>query len=149
MARRVRHADRSAFPQVRLVGLAECGTHAIFGAATGPYGAAEQTLARRLVGQLGPGMLCLADRGFAGVPLFDAARATGADLLWRAKSNAVLPVLERFDDGSFRSEIVATPDKRTLRQRARRASHRVHHRRPRPARHAGALPAADHDPGPG
>jgi hypothetical protein len=103
----------SAFPQVRLVGLAECGTHAIFGAAIGPYGDAEQSLARGLLGGLGPGMLCLADRGFAGVPLFDAAQATGADLLWRAKSNAVLPVLERFDDGSFRSEIVATPDKRT------------------------------------
>lgn len=103
----------SAFPQVRLVGLAECGTHAIFGAAIGAYADSEQTLTRQLLGQLGPGMLCLADRGFAGVPLFDAAQATGADLLWRAKSNAVLPVLERFDDGSFRSEIVATPDKRT------------------------------------
>jgi hypothetical protein len=35
--------------------------------------------------------------------------------LWRAKANAVLPVHERFDDGSFRSEIVATGDKRTRR----------------------------------
>lgn len=103
----------SAFPQVRLVGLAECGTHVIIGAAIGAYADSEQTLTRRLLGQLGPGMLCLADRGFAGVPLFDAAQATGADLLWRAKSNAVLPVLERFDDGSFRSEIVATGDKHT------------------------------------
>ncbi len=103
----------SAFPQVRVVGLAECGTHAIFGAAIGPYADSEQRLTRRLLGQLGPGMLCLADRGFAGFPLFAAAAATGADLLWRAKSNAVLPVLERYDDGSFRSEIVATPDKRT------------------------------------
>lgn len=103
----------SAFPQVRLVGLAECGTHAITGAALGAYADSEQTLTRELLGLLGPGMLCLADRGFAGFPLFDAAQATGADLLWRAKSNAVLPVLERFDDGSFRSEIVATGDKRT------------------------------------
>lgn len=103
----------SAFPQVRVVGLAECGTHAIFGAAIGPYADSEQALTRGLLDQLGPGMLCLADRGFAGFPLFEAAAATGADLLWRARSNAVLPVLERFDDGSFRSEIVATPDKRT------------------------------------
>lgn len=33
--------------------------------------------------------------------------------MWRAKTNAVLPVLERLPDGSFRSELVATPDKRT------------------------------------
>lgn len=103
----------SAFPQVRLVGLAECGTHAVTGVAIGPYADSEQVLTRGLLGHLGPGMLCLADRGFAGFPLFEAAQATGADLLWRAKSNAVLPVLQRFDDGSFLSEIVATPDKRT------------------------------------
>jgi len=103
----------SAFPQVRVVGVAECGTHAITGVALGAYSDAEQVLTRGLLGHLGPGMLCLADRGFAGFPLFEAARATGADLLWRAKSNAVLPVLQRHDDGSYRSEIVATPDKRT------------------------------------
>ncbi len=28
---------------------------------------------------------------------------TGADLLWRMKTNLRLPVLERFDDGSYRS----------------------------------------------
>lgn len=103
----------AAFPQVRLVGFAECGTHAITGAAMGPYADSEQTLTRQLLGHLGPGMLCLADRGFAGFPLFAAAHATGADLLWRARSNAVLPVFERHDDGSFLSEIVATPDKHT------------------------------------
>ena len=101
----------SAFPQARLVAFAECGSHAMTGAAIGPYGDSEQALTRQLLEHLGPGMLCLADRGFAGFPLFEAAQATGADLLWRAKSNAVLPVLERFNDGSFRSEIVATPDK--------------------------------------
>ena len=42
--------------------------------------------------------------------------ASGADLLWRAKGNAVLPVLERFSDGSFRSELVATGDKRAREQ---------------------------------
>ncbi len=60
-------------------------------------------------------MLCLADRGFTNHPLFTAAAATGADLLWRAKGNAVLPELERLPDGSYRSEIVATADKRSRR----------------------------------
>ena len=40
-----------------------------------------------------------------------AAARTGADLLWRAKGNAVLPVLARYPDGSFRSELVASDDK--------------------------------------
>jgi hypothetical protein len=32
-------------------------------------------------------MLCLADRGFVGFELWQSARATSADLLWRVKSN--------------------------------------------------------------
>ncbi len=108
--------EGSAFPQLRIVALGECGTHAIFAAAMASYDAGEVTLAKQLTGALRPGMLCLADRGFTAHPLFSAAAANGADLLWRAKGNAVLPVLERFPDGSFRSELVATPDKRTREQ---------------------------------
>lgn len=104
--------EGSAFPQLRVVALGECGTHAIIAAAMDSYDVGEVTLAKRMVGALEPGMLVLADRGFTAHPLFAAAAATGADLLWRAKSNAVLPVLERLPDGSFRSELVATPDKR-------------------------------------
>jgi len=52
---------------------------------------------------MSPGMLVLADRGYCGVPLWRRASATGADLLWRMKANLRLPVLERFDDGSYRS----------------------------------------------
>jgi hypothetical protein len=104
--------DGSAFPQLRLVALGECGTHAVIAAQMDSYTVAEVTLAKKLVPGLQPGMLCLADRGFTAHPLFAAAAASGADLLWRAKSNAVLPVLERLPDGSFRSELVASTDKR-------------------------------------
>lgn len=114
--------EGSAFPQMRLVALGECGTHAIIAAAMDSYDIGEVTLATELVGALGPGMLVLADRGFSGHPLFSAAAATGADLLWRVRGNALLPVLERFPDGSFRSELVATSDRRT---RANVASVRV------------------------
>ncbi len=48
-------------------------------------------------------MLVLADRGYCGFPLWRRAASTGADLLWRMKANLRLPVLERFDDGSYRS----------------------------------------------
>src|SRR5680860_1288170 len=95
-----------------LEALVERGTHAMFAAAMGPYGVGDPTLARQLVAAVGPQTLVLADRGFTAHPLFSAFAGTGADLLWRAKGNAVLPVLERFADGSYRSEIVATDDKR-------------------------------------
>jgi Insertion element 4 transposase N-terminal/Transposase DDE domain len=108
--------DGSAFPQVRIVALGECGTHAVIAAVMDSYAVVEQTLAKRLVTALAPGMLCLADRGFTSHPMFSAAAATGAALLWRAKNNAVLPVLEPLPDGSFLSELVATPDKRRREQ---------------------------------
>ncbi len=104
--------DGSAFPQLRIVALGECGTHAVIAAVMDSYAVVEQTLAKRLVPALQIGMLCLADRGFTAHPLMSAAAKTGADLLWRAKGNAVLPVLERHADGSFRSELVASDDKR-------------------------------------
>jgi hypothetical protein len=94
-----------AFPQVRVLGLAECGSHAIVDAALGTYRQGEQTLAESVLRSLKPGMLLLADRGFFSYPLWDKARATGADLLWRLKSNAVLPVEKRYGDGSFASHI--------------------------------------------
>jgi hypothetical protein len=105
--------EGSAFPQLRIVALGECGTHAIIAAAMDSYDVGEVTLAKAMVSALAPGMLVLADRGFTAHPLFAAAADTGADLLWRAKTNAVLPVLERLPDGSFRSELVATADKAT------------------------------------
>jgi hypothetical protein len=94
-----------AFPQVRVLGLAECGSHAIIDAAIGTYSQGEQTLAESVLRSLKPGMLLLADRGFFSYPLWDKARATGADLLWRLKSNAVLAVEKRYSDGSFASHI--------------------------------------------
>ena len=102
-----------AFPQLRLVALGECGTHALFAAAAGAYTTGEPTLARELAGWAREGMLVLADRGFTAHPLFSAFAASGAELLWRAKENAVLPVIERYQDGSFRSELVASTDKRS------------------------------------
>jgi transposase IS4-like protein/DDE family transposase len=94
-----------AFPQVRVLGLAECGSHTIIDAAVGSYRHGEQSLAEQVLRSLLPGMLLLADRGFFSYTLWDKARGTGADLLWRIKSNAVLPVEKRYSDGSFASHV--------------------------------------------
>ena len=92
-----------AFPQIRIVGLAECGTHALVGAAMGPYSTGEATLARELLGAMAKGMLVLADRYFYSFAFWNEAAVTGADLLWRTKSNHILPVEERLADGSYLS----------------------------------------------
>jgi hypothetical protein len=105
-----RRGDQSAFPQVRVLAVAECGTHAIIQATIGPFTSGEVTLAPEVFGVLAPGVLLLADRGFAGFDLWRQAHRTGAALVWRTKTNAVLPVLEPLADGSYLSELVAARD---------------------------------------
>ncbi|MGC8626517.1 MAG: IS4 family transposase [Acidimicrobiales bacterium] len=101
-----RGEGRSAYPQVRLVGLGECGTHAVFAAAMGPYTSAEKTLAGEVLAKLAPGMVLLADCGFLGYELWQAAAATGAQLVWRASDTFSLPALELLADGSYLSRLV-------------------------------------------
>jgi len=102
----------SGFPQLRLLALLETGTHAIFAAVTAGYASSEVPLAREVLAQLGPGMLCLADRGFLGYALWRDAAATGADLLWRVRGGDVLPCLQRLDDGSCLSRLYPSPQHR-------------------------------------
>jgi hypothetical protein len=101
------------WPQVRLVTVVACGTRGIIDAAfrgrRAPR-ASEQDLARTIAarGQLGPGMLLLADRNFSGCPVAAALAATGADLLIRVKSSQWLTTLSVLPDGS-RRPVLATP----------------------------------------
>jgi hypothetical protein len=97
--------ERAAFPQARVVGLVECGTHALVDAEVGAYTTAENTLAGGLVDRLEPGMLVLADRGFCGFPLWSKAAATGADLLWRASSVMKPRHVATLDDGTWLAEL--------------------------------------------
>lgn len=106
-----RGQGRSAYPQARVAAVAECGTHVVFAAEVAPLSVHETALAERLFPALTKDMLLLADRGFCGLDLWRAARAGGADLLWRVRSTAVLPILTPLDDGSYLSEIVAARDK--------------------------------------
>lgn len=94
-----------AFPQLRLVGLGECGTHAMIAVAHGPLADSERTLAAGLLAGLCEDMLCLADRGFYSYALWNQARGSGAQLLWRMKANARLPVQTRLADGSYLTAI--------------------------------------------
>jgi hypothetical protein len=100
--------EHPAFPKVRVVTIGECGSHAKVAAQMGPVGgkgSSEQALARRMLGQLEPGWLLIADRGFYNWPDWQAAAATGAALLWRVKADLRLPVLELLPDGSYLSVV--------------------------------------------
>jgi hypothetical protein len=96
---------RTGYPQIRFTALVENGTHALFGLACAGFKDSEVSLAHQTIAHLKPGMLCLADRGLAGFPLWQAASATGAHLLWRVTKNRHLPVLKRLPDGSYLSQI--------------------------------------------
>jgi len=103
----------SAFPQVRLVSLVENGTHVLFGTRMAGVGTGEITLAKDVLPSLRKGMLCLADRNFYGFKLWNQARSTGADLLWRMRKNIRLPCEKRLPDGSYLSRVYASrKDKR-------------------------------------
>jgi hypothetical protein len=98
-----------ANPLLRLMTLVECGTHAIIDAVfDGVAHASEIVLAKRLVASLAPGMLHLADRNFLGYSLWATAAATGADLIWRAKSNIYLAPTAHLPDRSYLA-ILPTP----------------------------------------
>ena len=88
--------------------LAECGTHAILDAEVGPCTTSEIALSRDLLGRLEPRMLVLADRGFYGFHLWQRAASTGADLLWRVKTNLRPRYLETLADGSWLARVVPT-----------------------------------------
>ena len=96
---------KAAFPQLRWVTLLENGTHVLFGAEMGRYKKGEKTLAQKVVRRLPADALCLADRNFFSYALWNAALATGANLLWRVPNNLILPKLRRLSDGSYLSKI--------------------------------------------
>jgi hypothetical protein len=104
--------DLSAFPQARMVGLTEIGTHAIVAAEIDRYATSEMVMVTKVMKCLRAGMLLLADRGFWSFDLWEQARKTDAELLFRTKAAVVLPVVEVLDDGSYLSHITASSDRR-------------------------------------
>ncbi|MDT3441530.1 IS4 family transposase [Pseudofrankia sp. BMG5.37] len=97
---------RSAFPKMRVVALAECGTHAFRAAEVGGWAAGEKTLARGLLVRLDRDEVLTADRGFYSFENWSLAAATGADLIWRAPTGLGLPVVEVLSDGTFLTVLI-------------------------------------------
>ena len=74
-------AGPGPFPQIRVVGIGECGTRAVLGALTSPLAVGEQPLTRQLLAKLSPGDLLLADRNFLSHGLLADALAAGMHVL--------------------------------------------------------------------
>ena len=103
---------QTAFPQARLLGLVECGTHVVVAASIAPYKRSEQAMAAELLpAKLMPDMLVLADRNFYGFKLWQKACASGAKLAWRVKSTLGLPVQQPLADGSYLSTVFDSEDR--------------------------------------
>jgi hypothetical protein len=146
---------QAGYPAVRLVTVIACGTRPVLAAAFGARKTSEHTLARTLSapGTVGPGTLILADRGFFGHPLISYFFNRGADLIWRARADQILPRIAEFADGSYLSVIPETREGRRhamARHRGRPLGrvpgHRSRHHH-HPGRRAGphrALPAHRH-----
>jgi len=112
----VNKGEQAAFPQARVVALAECGTHAVFAAEIGTYSQSEATLSVPLLDHLKPGMLLLADRGFFSFALWRKAIGTGADLLWRIRTDAYGPKAQHvrdLDDGSWLAHLQKSTDRKS------------------------------------
>jgi hypothetical protein len=90
----------SAFPQVQVVYLAECGTHVIIDAGVSPYHPSERVGGFRLVRSVQDGMLVLWDRGFHDYDMIAAARRRGAQVLSRLPSHVKPQRLRTLLDGS-------------------------------------------------
>ena len=95
----------AAFPQLRFVALAECGTHTLCHANPGPYKTGETALAGAVIDKADGAMLVMADRNFYGFGFWQRSLKTGARLLFRVKKNLRLPRERELADGSYLSTV--------------------------------------------
>jgi hypothetical protein len=91
-----------AYPQVRCVLLAECGSHAVVELEIGRYDVSEVHGAHRVVEEIGPDMLVLVDAGITSGGFFEHVRARRAHVLGALEAGAWdhLPRQRRLADGS-------------------------------------------------
>jgi len=95
----------AGFPQLHLSVLVECGPHAVLAMKMGSCRDSENALSGALFGSLKKGMLCLGDRLYGNYNLWEKAKKTEADFLWRMRMDVSLPVDQVLLDGSFLSAL--------------------------------------------
>ncbi len=93
---------QGAYPQVRCVLLAECGSHAVVGLSINRYDLSEVHGAHGLLLQVGPDMLVMTDAGITAGGFVQHVRKLGAHALGALEAGAweKLPKQRRLADGS-------------------------------------------------
>ncbi len=93
---------KGAYPQVRCVLLAECGSHAVVGLEMGRYDVSEVHGAHHLLEQVGPEMLVMVDAGITSGGLLEHVREQHAHVLGALEAGAWehLDQQRRLSDGS-------------------------------------------------
>src|SRR5260221_13948979 len=93
---------KGAYPQVRCVLLAECGSHAVVGLSINRSDLSEVHGAHGLLGQVGPDMLVMTDAGITSGGFVQHVRKLGAHALGALEAGAWenLPKQRRLADGS-------------------------------------------------
>jgi len=76
------HYGPGAYPQVRGVLLAECGSHAVVGLSIDGYAVSEVHGAHRLLEQVGANMLVLVDAGITGGEGFSSTPVSEGLMCW-------------------------------------------------------------------
>ncbi len=95
------------FPQIRLLLLTECGSHASFGASVQSRKQAEVSMAYDLLPLLEPDMLVLHDAQFTGLQFWQAIRGQRAHVLAPVPQHHLSHYLRQLSDGSYLA--VSTP----------------------------------------
>jgi hypothetical protein len=90
----------SAFPQVRAVYLAECGTHAIIDAGFWPGHTSERVGGFRILRSVTPEMLVMWDRGFHDYDMFVGVLQRGGQVLSRLPAHVKPKRVETLPDSS-------------------------------------------------
>jgi len=97
------HTDRgaAAYPQVRCVYLAECGTHVMVDAGFWPIHTSERVGGHRLLRSLTAGMLVMWDRGFHDYDMIAGVQAQQAQVLGRLPAHVKPRRIRTLADGSY------------------------------------------------
>lgn len=95
----------AAFPQARMLGLCEAGTHVMFDWLLKPISWGEPSFCLPLLKRLPAGCLLLWDRGFRRYDLVQAVLQRSAHLLARARMDMHLRMQRRLSDGSYLAKL--------------------------------------------
>ena len=147
----VNKGERAAFPQARVVALAECGTHAIFAAVEAGVGdQSEPTMIESAAAPSGARDAAARRSGFFSYALWRKAIGTGADLLWRIRTDQAGPQPEYLRRSARRLLAgPAAPLHRTGAAPRRRCGSGSSTTGSTTAGRTHRLPAVHHDPRPG